>query len=202
MSAERERPEADTNRLEAAIGRQIRSFRTQLGMTVAELARQSGLSPAMISKVERGITPPSLATLGAVAAALHVPVTALFRKYEEQRDASYVAAGEGLVIERRGTRVGHQYRLLGHTVGKRLTLEPYLISLSEESEVFPLFQHAGVEFIHMLSGCVVYRAAGSTYTLRAGDSLLFDGDSPHGPEELVDLPCSFLSVICAVADEG
>ena len=193
--------DAQLQRLEAAIGRQIRAFRAGLGMTVVELARRSGLSPAMISKIERGVTPPSLATLSAVASALNVPVTALFRKYEEQRDASYVPSGKGLVIERRGTRVGHRYELLGHTVGKRAAIEPYLISLDQRSEVFPLFQHPGVELIHMLEGEVVYRAAGATYTLRPGDSLLFDGDAPHGPEELVSLPIRFLSVICRSGDE-
>ena len=110
-----------------------------------------------------------------------MPVTALFRKHEEQRDASYVEAGKGLVIQRRGTRVGHRYELLGHTISGRVAIEPYLVTLTEESEVFPLFQHAGIEFIHLLEGEVVYRAAGSTYRLSPGDSLLFDGDVAHGP---------------------
>ena len=153
--------------LQEAIGRQIREFRTALGMTVAELGRQSDLSPGAISKIERGLTPPSLASLSAIAGALAVPVTALFRKHEEQRDASYVEAGKGLVIERRGTRVGHRYELLGHTISGRVATEPYLVTLTEESEVFPLFQHAGIEFIHLLEGEVVYRAAGSTYHLQA-----------------------------------
>ena len=151
--------------LQEAIGRQIREFRTALGMTVAELGRQSDLSPGAISKIERGLTPPSLASLSAIAGALAVPVTALFRKHEEQRDASYVEAGKGLVIERRGTRVGHRYELLGHTISGRVAIEPYLVTLTEESEVFPLFQHAGVEFLYLLEGEVVYRAAGSTYHL-------------------------------------
>jgi transcriptional regulator with XRE-family HTH domain len=184
------------NELELAIGTQIRALRRERGLTVVQLARESGLSPGMISKVERGVTPPSLATLRSVATAMNVPVTALFRRYEEQRDASFVAAGEGLRIDRRGTRVGHRYELLGHTVGGSVSVEPYLISLTEESEIFPHFQHPGVELIYMLAGEVSYRAAGATYRLRAGDSLLFDADAAHGPEDLVQLPCRFLSVIC------
>jgi quercetin dioxygenase-like cupin family protein len=80
-------------------------------------------------------------------------------------------------------------------VGKQVFVEPYLISLTEESDVFPLFQHDGVEFIYMLSGEVVYRHADQTYRLTPGDSLFFDADAPHGPEELVDLPIRFLAVI-------
>ncbi|MDP7193419.1 MAG: helix-turn-helix transcriptional regulator, partial [Arenicellales bacterium] len=66
--------------LESAIGQQVRVFRVQLGMTIAVLARQAGLSPGMLSKIENGQTSSSLTTLQAVAAALNVPVTALFRK--------------------------------------------------------------------------------------------------------------------------
>ena len=165
-------------------------------MTVAELARQSDLSPGAISKIERGLTPPSLASLSAIAGALAVPVTALFRKHEEQRDASYVEAGKGLVIERRGTRVGPPLRAArAHDAAVASRSSRTSSRSTEESEVFPLFQHAGVEFIYLLEGEVVYRAAGSTYHLRPGDSLLFDGDVAHGPEKLVRLPIRMLAVI-------
>jgi DNA-binding XRE family transcriptional regulator len=186
---------APANQLEIAIGEQVRAFRKQLHMTVAEVASQADLSPGMLSKIENGLTSPSLATLKALSGALNVPVTAFFRKYEEERDATFVRAGQGLNIERRGTRAGHQYQLLGHTVGKQVFVEPYLITLTEKSDVFPLFQHDGVEFIYMLSGEVIYRHASETYRLRVGDSLFFDADAPHGPEELVSLPIRFLAVI-------
>ena len=158
-------------------------------------ASTARLSPGMLSKIENGLTSPSLATLKSLSRALNVPVTSFFRKYEEERDASFVKAGEGLIIERRGSRAGHQYQLLGHTIGKQVFVEPYLISLTEESDVFPLFQHAGVEFIHMLTGKVTYRHGNRTYRLEPGDSLFFDADAPHGPEELLKLPIRFLSII-------
>jgi transcriptional regulator with XRE-family HTH domain len=194
-TARRVQDVAPANQLEIAIGQQVRVFRKQLHMTVAEVAGQAHLSPGMLSKIENGLTSPSLATLKALSGALNVPVTAFFRKYEEERDATFVKAGQGLNIERRGTRAGHQYQLLGHTVGKQVFVEPYLITLSEESDVFPLFQHDGVEFIYMLTGEVVYRHADQTYRLTPGDSLFFDADAPHGPEELITLPIRFLAVI-------
>ena len=181
--------------LEAAIGRQARQFRQELNMTVGELAKLAGLSVGMLSKIENGVTSPSLATLRALAEALNVPVTSLFRKYEEQRDATYVKAEQGLVIERRGSRAGHQYQLLGHSIGKGVSVEPYLITLTQKSEVFPLFQHDGQEFIYLLSGKVRYRHGNRTYVLQPGDSLFFDADAPHGPEELLELPIRLLSVI-------
>jgi quercetin dioxygenase-like cupin family protein len=80
-------------------------------------------------------------------------------------------------------------------VGKSIAVEPYMITLTEESEIFPLFQHSGMEFIYMIEGEVVYRHGDKTYSLTEGDSLFFDGDAPHGPEELIRLPGRFLSVI-------
>jgi transcriptional regulator with XRE-family HTH domain len=185
------------NLLEVAIGREVRAFRKKLGITVSDLARATGLSLGMLSKIENGVTSASLTTLQRLSKALGVPVTALFRRFEERRDAVFVHAGQGLVIERRGTRAGHQYQLLGHTGGTAgaVIVEPYLITLTHESDVFPLFQHAGLEFLYILEGEVVYRHADKLYPMKPGDSLFFDADAPHGPEELVKLPIKFLSVI-------
>lgn len=186
---------ARENSLEVAIGHQVREYRTKLGMTVADLGRQANLSPGMLSKIENGVTSPSLSTLQSLSRALNVPVTAFFRKFEEQRDATFVKSGQGLAIERRGTRAGHQYHLLGHTIGKNLVVEPYLVTLTEQSDVFPLFQHSGLEFIYLLEGEVAYRHGNKLYAMEAGDSLFFDADAPHGPEELRKLPIRLLSVI-------
>ena len=193
--------EAKDNQLEVAIGHQVRQFRQDLDMTVAEVAKLAGLSSGMLSKIENGMTSPSLATLRALSRALNVPVTSFFRKFEEQRDATFVSAGEGLLIERRGSRAGHQYHLLGHSVGHRTSVEPYLIMLTEKSEVFPLFQHSGIEFIYLLEGRVTYRHGSRTYDMGPGDSLFFDSDVPHGPEELVELPVRLLSLIVQPREE-
>jgi transcriptional regulator with XRE-family HTH domain len=191
---------AEGRLLEQAIGREVRAFREKLGLNLSELANAAGMSVGMLSKVENGMTSPSLGSLQALSRALQVPVTALFRSYEESHDATFVKAGQGLTIERRGTRAGHQYQLLGHTVHGPLTVEPYLITLAEESDVFPTFQHPGLEFLYMLEGEVGYRHGGKTYTLTPGDSLFFDSLAPHGPDELRRLPIRFLSVICYVRE--
>lgn len=188
-------PSGDNRLLEAAIGRAAHKFREKSGLTIQELSSASGISPGMLSKIEHGQTSPSLSTIQALAQALNVPVTALFRGFEEIRDATFVKAGEGLKIERRGTRAGHQYELLGHAPNGDLTVEPYLITLTEESDVFPIFQHGGLEFIYMLEGELAYRHGGSLYVLQPGDTLFFDAEAPHGPEELRQLPIRFLSVI-------
>jgi transcriptional regulator with XRE-family HTH domain len=181
--------------LEEAIGREVKRFREKLGITISELAKAAGMSAGMLSKIENGATSPSLASLQALGRALQVPVTALFRSFEEIRDATFVKAGRGLTIERRGTRAGHQYQLLGHSPHGPVMVEPYLITLTQESDVFPTFQHAGLEFLYMLEGNVVYRHGDKTYDMHPGDALFFDADAPHGPEELRRLPIRYLSVI-------
>ena len=68
------------------------------------------------------------------------------------------------MIDRRGTRAGHRYELLGHSVRAPVKIEPFLITLDETSDAYPVFQHAGYEFIYMLSGEVTYRHADRSYT--------------------------------------
>jgi transcriptional regulator with XRE-family HTH domain len=187
--------------LEESIGREVKRFREKLGLTISELAKASRMSAGMLSKIENGATSPSLASLQALSKALHVPVTALFRGFEEIRDASFVKAGQGLTIERRGTRAGHQYQLLGHSPHGPVMVEPYLITLTAESDVFPTFQHAGLEFLYILEGEVGYRHGEKTYVMKPGDALFFDADVPHGPDDLRKLPLRFLSVICYRREE-
>lgn len=190
--------------LEVAIGREVRAARRKLGITVADLSAATGLSPGMLSKIENGLTSPSLTTLLALSRALGVPLTAFLRRFEEARSAVFVKAGEGVDVERRGTRAGHQYALLGH-LGANLSgvvCEPYLITLTHESDVFPAFQHDGVEFLYMLEGQVSYRHGEQVFAMQPGDSLFFDADAPHGPAELTRLPIRYLSVISYRQDTG
>ena len=190
--------EQKENNLEMAIGRAVRAARKNLGITVADLAAATGLSVGMLSKIENGNISPSLTTIQSLSRALGVPITSFFRRYEEPRNAVFVKAGEGVELERRGTRAGHQYRLLGH-IGNNasgVSVEPYLITLSKDSDVFPTFQHSGLEFLYMLEGEVVYRHGDKLFRMLPGDNLFFDADAQHGPQELVSLPARYLSIIC------
>jgi uncharacterized cupin superfamily protein len=76
-----------------------------------------------------------------------------------------------------------------------VVVEPYLIALTADSDTFPTFQHGGMEFLYMIEGEVVYRHGSHLYHLTPGDSLFFDADAPHGPEELTKLPMRYLSII-------
>jgi len=183
------------NKVEYAVGVQIRKFRKQLDLTVVEVSRKASLSAGMLSKIERGVTSPSLGTLQSLATALNVPITSFFRGFELRRNCTFIKSEHGLPIERHGTRSGRRYSLLGHNMGDELIVEPYLITLSDDSDTFPLFEHPGVEFIYLLEGEMIYRHMESSYHMCIGDSLFFDSDTPHGPAKLITLPIRMIAVL-------
>ena len=188
-------PEVGARTLEDAIGAQVRDFRKAAGLTVSELATAAGVSTAMVSKIENGQIAASLSTLHQLATALNMPLSMLLASFEGRRGSSFVKAGKGPEIRRRGTKGGHHYQQLGQSIGGSIAFEPYLITLSADAEPYALFQHDGVEFIYMLTGKVVYRHADRLYPLSPGDALYFDARAPHGPEELVQRPMTYLSII-------
>ncbi|NMO88405.1 XRE family transcriptional regulator [Actinomycetospora sp. TBRC 11914] len=188
-------------KLERAIGHRVRRLRQESGATLAEMAVRTGISKPMLSKIEHAQTSCSLTTLARLADALDVPVTSFFRGADGEREAVYTPAGAGPRIVARGTRVGHDYTLLGSLRGPHKRQEAHLVTLTEQSEVFPLFQHPGHELLYMLEGVMVYAHGESSYTMRPGDALQLDGEGLHGPQELVELPIRFLSVL-AHGDDG
>lgn len=188
-------PQAPERNLERALGTQIRAIRRRQDLSVAELASAANISNGMLSKIENGGISASLSTLQAISAALQVPLSSLFASFEERQDCSHVRAGQGLTIERRGTKVGHVYQLLGHVLRGDIVVEPYLITLNEGARSYTGFRHAGTEFLYMLEGELIYRHGAETYELKPGDSFLFDSGALHGPEEMPKLPARYLSII-------
>ena len=188
--------------LERALGLQVRQLRRQNDLSVSDLASAAGISNGMLSKIENGGISASLSTLQALSVALNVPLSSLFASFEERQDCSYVPAGQGLTIERRGSKSGHVYQLLGHVLRGDMVIEPYLIVLRENAVAHTSFRHSGVEFIHMLEGELIYRHGHERYTLRDGDSLLFDSAALHGPETLVSSTSRYLSIIIHQRGEG
>ncbi|WP_375385976.1 helix-turn-helix domain-containing protein [uncultured Microbacterium sp.] len=194
MTAGAEERDPGVGGLEPVIAEQVRRYRTQLGLTAADLAARTGLSKAMISRIESATTSCSLTTLQRLAEGFSIPVTALFRGVDTDRESSFTKAGAGSLGIRSGTQHGHEYRMLGVLRDVPDALEPTLVTLTDASNVFPLFEHPGTEFLYILEGRMRYGHGGYTYEMAAGDSLLFDGEGPHGPLELLELPIRFLAV--------
>jgi transcriptional regulator with XRE-family HTH domain len=182
--------------LAATIGSALRNLRASQGLTLADVAERAQISQAMLSRVETGAVSPSLDTLAALASALGADLASLFKKVDTRpSDAQLVKRGEGLEVVRRGTKRGHTYHLLASDRGPRKTFEPFLVTLTNKSEIFPDFEHPGTELIHMLEGSLRYRHGSESYLLKPGDTLTFSGEIPHGPQTLIKLPIRFLSII-------
>lgn len=188
-------PSVDLRQLEKELGAQIRLMRRKQDLSVSDLANAAGISLGMMSKIENGGISASLTTIQSIARALSVPISSLFTSVEERQDCSYVPAGQGVSIERRGTKSGHNYQLLGHLLRGEVIVEPYLITLHEGAQPHTSFAHQGTELIYMLEGELSYRHGGETYHLRPGDTLMFDSGAQHGPEELITHPMRYLSII-------
>ena len=180
--------------LSGVIAWRVRARSRELGLSATELARRTGLSKPMISKIQAARGAPSLETLLRLADALEMPVTSLFQGLDEERDALFTRAGAGPELGRPGTRSGHRYQLLGSMRGPAKRMEPMLVTLSSKAEVFPLYQHPGTELLYMLEGEMDYGYGGAVYEMRPGDALQLDGEVPHGPVRLLGLPVRFLSV--------
>jgi len=178
------------------VGANVRRLRQAQGLNSGELARSAGISAAMLSRLESGDVSPSLETLSALAEALGIATATLLKEdAATQSDAQLVRKGEGLEVVRRGTRRGHTYHLLASDRGPKRVFEPFLVTLTSKSEIFPEFDHPGIEFIHILEGSLRYRHGPESYLLKPGDSLTFRGDVPHGPDRLLKLPVRMLSII-------
>jgi transcriptional regulator with XRE-family HTH domain len=183
-------------KLGARIGASLRRTRTSQGLTLADVADRAHVSQAMLSRVETGAVSPSLETLAALANALGTDLATVLREMETKpSDAQLVRKGEGLEVVRRGTKRGHTYHLLAADRGPNRLFEPFLVTLTDQSEIFPDFEHPGTEMIYMLQGSLKYRHGSESYLLKPGDTLTFSGSVPHGPETLIKLPIRFLSTI-------
>ena len=181
--------------LERYLGTTIRELRQSHGLTIAQVSEQAGISRGMLSKIENAQTAAGLDVLHRIAQALGVSMSTLFRNFDvPQGGAQLVKKGAGMEVVRKGTKRGHTYHLLAYDQGPRKLFEPFLITMEDEAERFPVFEHPGTEFIHMLKGVIEYRHGQQTYILHPGDTLTFRGDVPHGPERLIKTPIQFLSI--------
>jgi len=177
-----------------AVGSRVRELRVGLGMTMARFAEQANISLGMLSKIEHAQTAPSLNTLVNLARAANVPVTALFRGLDEEHDLVITRAGEGNEIIHEGSSPTRVYRDLGSLRGPHRHIEAVMITLADDEQRFPLYQHEGIEFLHVLQGSMEYGYGPSTYKLHSGDTMQIHGEVAHGPVAMLQTPVRFLSI--------
>ncbi|MBT2326958.1 helix-turn-helix transcriptional regulator [Variovorax paradoxus] len=177
------------------VGAQVRALRLAAGVSGGKVAAASGISPSMLSRIERGLVSPSVETLYRIARGLDVPISRFFGDQPGRTDFSHVPAGRGVQVDRVGAVANYRYELIGHILSGNLFVEPYLVTLLPGAEPYITFQHPGLKFLYLLSGKVSYRYGAKVVQLKVGDSLLFDATALHGIESAGSEPVSYLSVV-------
>lgn len=181
--------------VDTAIGATLRSLRESQALNARQLADISGISAAMISRIENAQVSPSIATMTALTRALNVPLVTLFRNTSvELADYTLTRQGEGVVSTRlHGDHIHHFINLASHR-RRDLIFESHLITLKKQEAPPPHYVAHGVIFLHVLSGSAHYQYGRQELTLNEGDSLSIDAELSHGVNKLLSDEFVFLSV--------
>ena len=184
-----------TRKIDRAIGAALKDLRQQRGESARWLAEQSGISAAMVSRIENGLVSPSIGTLGALAEALQVPIVSLFREAStEHTDFTLVRRGEGLTSVRIADGHSHEYTNLATHARKDLRFLARRVTLRRDGGPPPTYIGHGVVFVQVLEGQAIYRYGQTRLTLGAGDSISVDAELNHGFVEVLSEVFTFLSV--------
>nr|ACJ12471.1 DNA binding regulatory protein [Rhodococcus sp. T104] len=170
---------SDTNQL---VARNVRRYRQERGLSLAELARRSGLSKQTLSKVEQGVGNPTVETLALLGAALDMPARRLLTEW-----------GSPVFVQRRDedvwtTEDGRSERILDEVYGSGY-VRNHLVRLDrgattagpDASEPPGTLHH-----VYVISGWLRTGPLTDPVTLEAGDFVRFPGDVPYVYEGLSD----------------
>jgi DNA-binding transcriptional MerR regulator/mannose-6-phosphate isomerase-like protein (cupin superfamily) len=153
-------------------GRRFRQLRTRRGLSLAQVARATGVSVGFLSALERGQMHSSIATLRRIARFYRTNILSLFETTGD--NPRLVRANQRKILE---TTPDVRMELLawGHTA-----MEPHLFRVKPGGGSGESYSHEGEEFLHVLRGDFeIWLGAREHYYLRLGDSLYFDSSIPH-----------------------
>ena len=161
----------------------IAFLRRQQGMTLDQLADAAGLTKSYISKVERGLSIPSISTALKIATTFDLSVGQLLGETQYDDAISVVRRGERPSFMRGGSSSGYDYEMLAP--GKRFkTMEPFIMRPPLKFQDDRRFEHGGQEMIFVLSGAIELDFGSHSYTLNSGDCAYFDSHIPHRSRSL------------------
>jgi transcriptional regulator with XRE-family HTH domain len=165
-----------------AIGAKIRVLRLKKKMGLVELGQHSGLSPALLSKLERGRLFPTLPTLLRIALVFSVGLDYFFAGAREKPLVAVVRKAERVQLPERqdGKDMSYRFESLDYPVTERRLNSYYAEFFPMARDNLRLHTHAGVEFIYTLKGRLNVHINGQEHTLESGDSMYFDSGLPHG----------------------
>lgn len=164
-----------------AIGAKIRVLRLKKKMGLVELGQHTGLSPAMLSKIERGRLFPTLPTLLRIALVFGVGLEFFFAGAREKPLVAVVRQSERVRLpERPGARqVAYRFESLDYPATERRFNAYYAEFFPAAADELRPHAHPGVEFIYVVAGTLSVHLADEEYALESGDSMYFDSSPAH-----------------------
>lgn len=180
---------------EYAIGAKIRSLRLKKKMGLVELGKHTGLSPALLSKIERDRLFPTLPTLLRIALVFSVDLAFFVAGAREKPVLAIVRKADRVRLpERTGSDSAYKFESLDYPVTERRFDSYYAEFLPISRAAMRLHEHPGVELIYALQGTLRVHIGGDEHTLEAGDSMYFDSSVPHGYRRNGGRACSAIIV--------
>lgn len=165
-----------------SLGEKLRGLRLKKSMGLVELGKHTGLSAAMLSKLERGKVFPTLPTLLRIAMVFSVGLDYFFTDERKRHVVAIVRKRDRLrFAEKMGSAAAaYHFESLDFPANQR-KFNAFLADFEAgPSERIRLHQHAGVEFLYLLHGKLELTIGSDVHRLDAGDSIYFDANVRHG----------------------
>ena len=163
------------------LGEKLRGLRLKKSMGLVELGKHTGLSPAMLSKLECGKLFPTLPTLFRIALVFSVGLDYFFTDERKRRVVSVVRKRDRLRFPERpgGGEVAYHFESLDFKATER-KLNAFLAEFEQvAADRVRMHQHPGVEFLYVIRGKIDLTIGSDTHTLDAGDAIYFDSGVRH-----------------------
>jgi transcriptional regulator with XRE-family HTH domain len=170
-----------------AVGVAVREAREQAGLSVAGLADRSGVSRAMIAKIEREDAQPTAVLLGRVSGALGVSLSELVARAERGRDPVARAAEQPVWVD---PATGYRRRALSPEPRDRLELLDIDLPAGAVVGYPPQASLAAAQQVWVLDGELRVREGDAEHVLGAGDCLALTAGSAR--EYSTQLGCRYL----------
>jgi transcriptional regulator with XRE-family HTH domain len=181
-----------------AIGPKIRRLRLRKKLGLVQLGEHTGLSPALLSKIERGHLFPTLPTLLRIALVFSVGLDHFFKEDSDRPVHAVVRKADRIRLPDKAGRISPTYYFesLDYPVSDR-KLDGYYVEIEAEGEPSEPHEHPGAEIIYVLRGELVVNLQGEDFKLGDGDSMYFDCTHPHSYCRKGTSPCAAIVVVTA-----
>lgn len=179
------------DRLTADLAAALRAARTERNLSINALAESSGVSRAMIAKIERAETQPTAALLGRLSAALGLTLSELFARTEGATPRLARSSDQTLWTD---PRTGYRRRSVSPAGSPVQLVEielPAGAEVSYPAESFALADHQ----IWVLAGRLSFREGTVEHELETGDCLTLGTPAPGTYRNVTDRPCRYLVVL-------